>query len=96
MAMGNRVNFYTMLDERDSAQAVDKGLEAEFEGAHTLFINDSHNWAGVESKILAELFYADVKIFQHELVGAETLVSIDKARQMIGFEPEYTFDKVDY
>jgi NAD(P)-dependent dehydrogenase (short-subunit alcohol dehydrogenase family) len=91
MAMSQRVNFFTMLDERDSAQSVEKGLTAEFEGAHTLFINDKLNWAGVDSAVLADLFYPDVPIHKKPLIGTETLVSIDKARQLIGFEPEYTF-----
>ncbi len=91
MAMVNRVNFFTMLDERDSAQAFEKGLTAAFEGSHALFINDSQNWTGVESRLLARLFYPDVTEFKQELTGFATLVSIDKARRMIGFEPEYTY-----
>ncbi len=90
-AMWNRVNFFTHLDERDSAQAVEKGLEASFTGSHALFINDSQNWSGVESRLLAELFYPDIKTFKKELIGTETLVSIDAARALIGFEPEYSF-----
>lgn len=89
--MTSRVNFFTMLDERDSAQAIEKGLTASFEGSHTLFINDSHNNIGVASRVLAELFYPDVKTFKQDFVADETLVSIDKARRLIGFEPEYTF-----
>jgi len=92
-AMSNRVNFFTMLDERDSAQAMEKGLTTEYEGAHTLFINDSHNWTGIESATLAALFYPDIQMFRKPLVGTETLVSIDRARQLIGFEPEFSFDQ---
>ena len=92
-AMWNRVNFFTHLDERDSAQAVEKGLEASFSGSHTLFINDSHNWTGVDSSVLAELFYPEVKEFKKKLVGTDTLISIDRARELIGFEPEYSFDE---
>lgn len=91
MAMTNRANFFTMLDERDSAQAIEKGLSAEFEGSHALFINDSQNWSGFESKLLAELFYPDVKTFKKALLGTETVISIDKARALIGFEPQYSF-----
>jgi nucleoside-diphosphate-sugar epimerase len=91
MTMTNRVNFFVALDERDSAQAVEKGLAAEYNGSHTLFINDSRNWSGVSSRVLAELFYPDVQSFKKEMVGDETLVSIDRARQLIGFEPEYSF-----
>jgi len=58
---------------------------------NTLFINDSQNNTGTESRLLAELFYPDVMAFKKELAGTETLVSIDRARQLIGFEPEYSF-----
>ncbi|RPJ48017.1 MAG: hypothetical protein EHM21_07840 [Chloroflexi bacterium] len=91
MSMTNRVNFFTMLDERDSAQAIEKGLTADYCGSHILFINDSQNWTRLESGVLAELFYPDVTCFKKALTGQETLVSIDKARQIIGFEPEFTF-----
>jgi nucleoside-diphosphate-sugar epimerase len=90
-AISFRVNFFTMLDERDSALAVEKGLEASFEGSHALFINDSQNWTGVESRVLADLFYPDVQAFKTDLHGYETLVSIQRARQLIGFEPEYSY-----
>jgi hypothetical protein len=93
--MSQRVNFFTMLDERDSAQAFEKGLTADYSGSYPLYINDSHNNAGVESRLLAELFYPDVKHFKKELVGTETVISIDQAREILGFEPEYSFGKRD-
>lgn len=91
MAMSSRVNFFTRVDERDSAQAIEKGLTADFEGSHTLFINDSKNWSGVDSVTLAAMFYPDVKVFKKALTGRDTLVSIDRARALIGFEPEYSY-----
>ena len=91
MAMVNRTNFFTMLDERDSAQAFEKGLTADFEGSHALFINDSLNWTGIELRDLARLFYQDVTEIKPGLAGTQSLVSIDQARRLIGFEPEYTF-----
>jgi nucleoside-diphosphate-sugar epimerase len=90
-AMSHRVNFWTCLDERDSAQAVEKGLVANYGGSHVLFVNDDQNWTGLASNLLAELFYPDVKVFKKELVGTGTLVSIDRAKELIGFEIEYTF-----
>jgi hypothetical protein len=91
MAMSNRVNFYTWVDERDSAQAIEKGLTAGYEGAHPLFINDSANWTGIESETLVDLFYPDVICFKKPLSGHNTLVSIDRARALIGYEPEFSF-----
>ncbi|HEY9076196.1 MAG TPA: NAD(P)-dependent oxidoreductase [Anaerolineaceae bacterium] len=90
-AMSNRVNFWTMLDERDSAQAIEKSLTASYEGSHVLFVNDDKNWTGVPSQTLAELFYPDVTQFKKPLTGLDTFVSIEKARQLIGFEVEYSF-----
>jgi len=90
-AMSNRVNFFTMLDERDSAQAVEKGLSAAVSGSHTLFINDRLNWTGVKTRVLADLFYPDVSTFKKPLAGYESLVSIEQAQALIGFEPAYTF-----
>jgi len=90
-AMSNRVNFFTMVDERDSAQAVEKGLTAPVSGSHTLFINDRLNWTGVETQVLVDLFYPDVPEIKKPLLGRESLVSIDRARALIGFEPEFTF-----
>jgi len=90
-AMSNRVNFFTALDERDSAQAIEKGLEASFEGAHPLFVNDRANWTGIDSVTLAGLFYPDVPVLRAPLPGHESLVSIAKARALIGFEPEFSF-----
>lgn len=93
MAMGYRVNFFTMIDERDSAQAVEKGLTADLQGSHPLFINDSLNWTGIESRLLAELFYPDVPALSDSLQGTDSLVRIDRARLLIGFEPEFSFGR---
>jgi nucleoside-diphosphate-sugar epimerase len=87
----NRCNFWTALDERDSAQAIERGLTADYTGSHVLFINDSANIAGIESETLLSLFYPDVRARKRRLVGCEAVVSIDRARALIGFEPEYSF-----
>ena len=90
-AMGSRVNFWTCLDERDSAQAIELALVKPYEGSHTLFVNDDHNWSGVPSRTLAELFYPDVTDFKSSLAGTSTLVSIDRVRDLLGFKVEYSF-----
>jgi len=89
----SRLNFWTLLDARDAAQAFEKSLLADFEGCHPLFINDSHNITGIETETLLGLFYPDVTARKRPIIGAEALVSIDQARQLIGFEPEYSFSK---
>jgi NAD(P)-dependent dehydrogenase (short-subunit alcohol dehydrogenase family) len=89
----SRLNFWALLDGRDAAQAFEKSILADFEGCHPLFVNDRVNTTGIESETLLGLFFPEVTARKHPLVGAEALVSIDKARQLIGFEPEYTFAK---
>ncbi len=89
--MGSRVNFWTCLDERDLAQAMELALVKPYEGSHTLFVNDDHNWTGVPSRTLARLFYPDVAEFKSPLEGTSTLVSIDRVQDLLGFKVEYSF-----
>src|SRR5262249_49780391 len=84
----DRYNLWAFVDVRDAAQSLEKGVTAEYEGAHALFVNDDHNSIGYESAALARWFFPDVS--QVALSGTESLVSIEKARKLIGFEPEYS------
>ncbi len=77
------------MDERDSAQAMEKGLLAEFEGSHALFINADHNWLGYDSETLLRLFYPQVSERKQPLHDSDALVSINRARRLIGFAPDY-------
>jgi hypothetical protein len=82
-------NFWASIDARDAAQALEKGLTADYQGSHPLFVNDSENAAGVDSERLVQIFFPDVIGRTHPLQGRETLVSIDRARALIGYEPEH-------
>jgi nucleoside-diphosphate-sugar epimerase len=85
-----RFNFWAYVDERDSAQAIEKGLTAEYEGSHVLFINARYNSLDYDSKTLARLFFPEVSQWKNPVNGSESLVSIAKAQALIGFEPEYS------
>jgi hypothetical protein len=85
-------HFWTSMDIRDRAQAFEKALTATFEGNHVLFINDDHNCVNIPSQALAELCYPEVT-FIRKLIGTESLISLDKARTLIGFEPEYSVSR---
>jgi nucleoside-diphosphate-sugar epimerase len=88
-----RSDFWASIDARDSAQAFEKGLFADYEGYHTLFVNDSHNATGVESETLVRVMFPDVEKRMKVLRGTETLVSIDCAREVLGYEPEYSLSR---
>ena len=85
-------NFWASIDARDSAQCIEKGLLADFEGCHPVYVNDDHNSAGIPTEMLVAWFYPDVPL-KRPLVGTETLVSIDKVRDLVGFEPEYSVSR---
>ena len=84
-----RSNFWASIDARDSAQAFEKGLTADYQGSHPLYVNDSENAAGFPSELLVQTFFPGVTGRTHPLQGRETLVSIDNARALLGYEPEY-------
>ena len=94
-AMMNRVNFFTCLDERDSAQAIEKGLLGSYEGHHPLFVNDDQNWTGIPTRTLIDLFYPDVTRFKKTFSGTDTLVNIDRAPATAGLRGRIFFWKVD-
>ncbi len=82
----DRFNFWAYVDERDAAQAMEKALTADFEGSHALFINAEQNSLGYDSATLARLFFPEVPA---QLEGSDSLVSIERARALIGYAPEY-------
>jgi nucleoside-diphosphate-sugar epimerase len=86
----DRFNFWAYIDGRDAAQAVEKALTAAYEGSHPLFVNHDHNALDYDTKTLIRLFFPEVSQFKHPIQGSEALVSIEQARTLIGFEPEYT------
>ena len=91
--ISSRNNFWALLEARDAAQAFEKSLTADFEGCHPLFINNDHNSSGIESEQLLSLFFPDVPARKRPILGTEALVSSERARKLIGFEPEYSFSR---
>lgn len=85
-----RFNFWAYIDERDSAQSIEKGLTADFQGHHALFVNAKDNSLGYDSTQLANLLFPEVNTWKRTLQGTESLVSYNKARDLIGFEPEHS------
>lgn len=62
---------------------------ADYEGSHPLYVNATQNTLGIPSAQLASFAFPEVTTFIHPLKGTEALVSIEKARALIGFESEY-------
>ncbi len=91
--MFGRSNFWTSLDVRDAAQAAEKALLADYAGSHAVYITDARNFVGFPSEELVRVFFPEVTTRKKSLDGVDTLVSIEKARKLIGFEPQYPFQQ---
>jgi hypothetical protein len=87
---GDVPNLWVNIDSRDSAQAVEKAVLADYEGSHPLFVNDCCNAIGIESETLLQLFFPEVTERRRPLAGIDSPVSIKAARALIEFEPEYS------
>ena len=81
-------DFWAIIGGEDSAQAFEKGVTATYDGSHPLFACEDRNSLGLPSELIAKLFFPDAAL-RRPIPGHENLVSIDKARQLIGFAPEH-------
>lgn len=85
-------NLWGYIDARDAAQAVRKSLHLDFVGAdHFIIANADTVMERTSADLLAEVF-PDLEI-RKKTGDHETLLSIDKARRVLGYEPEYSWRK---
>ena len=86
----DRFNYFTSLDDRDAAQALEKSLTAEYEGSFPLFVTGAYNALGLSSEILAQRFFPEVTDRKKALGGLRALVSSDRAKALIGYDSEFS------
>lgn len=83
----DRFNYWAFIHTDDSTQAFEKAITADFRGAHALFVNSDLNYLKADSEALLSLFFPDVSRRSKTIQGADSLVSIDRSRDLIGFAP---------
>ena len=83
-------NLWGYIDARDGAQAVRKALEFEGTGTEVFIIANADTVMGRTSASLAAEVFPGVPVTK-ELGEHETLLSIDKARRVLGYEPEHSW-----
>jgi nucleoside-diphosphate-sugar epimerase len=88
--MWGRFMLWSIVDVRDAAQAFSLALTAEYDGAHPLFISDDANSVGCDPLQLARLFYPGVEIVPEELQPGDSLISIERARRLLNYQPEHS------
>jgi nucleoside-diphosphate-sugar epimerase len=87
-----RWNLWGYIDSRDAAQAIRKALEAPLKGFSAFIIANAETvMSRPNAELIAECF-PGVPI-QKELGPNETLLSIEKARRVLGYEPQHSWRK---
>ncbi len=81
-------NLWGYVDVRDVAQAVRRALEADVAGAEVCIVAAADTVMPQPSAdLLAEVF-PDVPL-RRPIEGRESLLAIDHARELLGYEPEH-------
>jgi nucleoside-diphosphate-sugar epimerase len=84
-------NLWSYIDARDGAQAVRRALAYPNPGLEIFIIANADTvMAKRSSASLAAEVYPDVPVLR-DLGEHETLLSIDKARRVLGYEPQYSW-----
>lgn len=87
---GRKWNLWGYIDARDGAQAVRRSLEAEFKGFEAFIIANADTvMSRSNDSLLAEVFPGVPVKGQVSQNG--TLLSIDKAKRLLGYVPQYSW-----
>ncbi|WP_426226610.1 NAD-dependent epimerase/dehydratase family protein [Pseudarthrobacter sp. DSP2-3-2b1] len=89
-ARGRKWNLWGYIDGRDGAQAVARALENAQPGFEAFIVANADTVMSRSSASLAAEVFPNAKVTK-ELGEHETMLSIDKARRLLGFEPEHTW-----
>ncbi len=88
-----KFNLWGYIDARDSAQAVRLALQADLIGAHTFSIAARNTLMKQETRELIDKVFPGVPV-RAGISGHDAMLSCDKARRLLGWEPEYTWQDV--
>jgi nucleoside-diphosphate-sugar epimerase len=91
-AKSRRFNLWTYIDARDAAQAIRLALEAKLVGAHIFGIANADSvMSKANDKLLDEVYPKTRR--KRAIAPNESLISIEKAVRVLGYEPEYSWRK---
>jgi nucleoside-diphosphate-sugar epimerase len=83
-------NLWGYIDVRDVAQAVERSLSADVTGATVAIVAAADTCMRRPSAELMAEVYPGVEL-RRPLEGRETLLAIDHAREVLGYEPAYSW-----
>jgi nucleoside-diphosphate-sugar epimerase len=87
-----RFNLWTYIDARDAAQAVRLALEAKIKGAEVFGIANADSVMSRSNSELLDKVYPKAKSTR-AIKDNESLISIEKARRVLGYRPRYSWRK---
>ena len=85
-----RWNLWAYIDARDGAQAIRRALEAPITRAEVFIIANSDTVMSTANRELVARFFPGVP-FDERAGDNQTLLSIDKARRLLGYEPQFSW-----
>lgn len=88
--MKRKWNLWGYIDARDGSQAIRKALEIKLKGLEVFIIANADTVMSKPSAELMKKIFPSVKM-KRKVAGTKTLLSIDKARKILGYEPEYSW-----
>lgn len=89
-ATARKWNLWGYIDARDGAQAIQKALELDATGFDRFIIAAADTvMSRSNAELVAEVF-PDVPVTR-DLGEHDTMLSIDKARRVLGFDPQYSW-----
>ena len=83
-------NMWGYIDARDGAQAIRKAVELQTTGMHAFIIANADTVMSKSSTELMAQVFPGVPV-KKKLGKNETLLSIEKARRVLGYEPEFSW-----
>lgn len=89
-AMLRKWNLWGYVDARDVAQAVRKAVQSPLTGAEVFIIAAADTVMTRPNAELMDEVFPDVQL-RKKVAPNETLLSIDKARRMLGYEPQHSW-----
>ena len=83
-------NLWGYIDAHDGAQAVRLALESDLTGTEVFIIANADTVMSRPNKTLIAEFYPGVEV-RGDVGEHDTLLSIDKARRLLGYQPAYSW-----
>jgi UDP-glucose 4-epimerase len=83
-------NLWGYIDARDGAQAVRLALESDMTGTEVFIIANADTVISRPNAALVNEFYPDVEV-RGDLGEHDTLLSIEKARRLLGYQPAHSW-----